>query len=279
MPERTIGELSVETFDTIDAQAGVTFAITTRAGGSSPIPFGGLNLGGHVGDDPAAVAANRAQLSTLTGMGVDALSFGAQVHGTNVAVLERPGQTFAGTDALVTDRPDVPLVILVADCVAIGLVDPVRGVVGIAHAGWRGTLGDIAASTIAVMHDVFGTQASDVLAAVSPSIGPCCYQVGAEVTDAFYAEHPTIAPDVLAPPDFASAGSFEGVNDDRSMLDLWAANARMLERAGVPAGNIDVAEMCTACNTDRFFSHRAEKGRTGRFAGLIQRHARTQRAW
>jgi len=279
MPERTLDDITIETFAAIDALAGVTFAITTRAGGSSAAPFAGFNLGGHVGDDPAAVATNRAQLSALTGLGAEALSFGAQVHGTNVAVVDRPGQSFADTDSLITDRPDLPLVILVADCVVIGLCDPVRGCLGIAHAGWRGTLGDIASRTLATMRKHFGTDPSDVVAAVSPSIGPCCYQVGPEVTDAFYADHPDIALDVLAPPDFASAGSFEGVNDDRSMLDLWAANRRMLERAGVPAGNIDIAEECTACNTDRFFSHRAESGQTGRFAGVIQRHARTQRAW
>jgi YfiH family protein len=279
MPERTIGELTVETFDTIDARDGVTFAITTRAGGTSAAPFESLNLGGHVGDDASDVEANRARLSALTGLDAGALSFGAQVHGTHVAVVDRPGRNFADTDALVTNQPDVPLVILVADCAVIGLVDPVRGCVGIAHAGWRGTLEDIAAKTLDVMRDRFGTDPAQVVAAVSPSIGPCCYQVGPEVTDAFYAGHPDIAPDVLAPPDFASAGSFEGVNDDRSMLDLWAANCRMLERAGVPVGNIDVAEVCTACNTDHFFSHRAESGRTGRFAGVIQRHEKTHRAW
>jgi YfiH family protein len=279
MPWRDVADITLRTFDAIDGCAGVSFAITTRSGGASAQPFESLNLGGHVGDRADAVAANRGKLSALTGLEAEALSFGAQVHGTRVEVVTRPGQSFADTDALITDRPDLPLVILVADCVVIGLVDPVNGAIGIAHAGWRGTLGDIAAGTVAAMQAHLGTVPSDVLAAIGPSIGPCCYQVGPEVTDAFYATHPDIAPDVLAPPDFASAGSFEGVNDDRSMLDLWAANRLLLERAGVPDGNIDVAGICTACNTDRFYSHRAEHGRTGRFAGVIQRHQRTRRAW
>jgi hypothetical protein len=163
--------------------------------------------------------------------------------------------------------------------VGIGLCDPVRGVVGVAHAGWRGTLADIVSRTVGVMSERFGTEPTDVRAAVGPSIGPCCYQVGPEVSDAFSADHPDIAPEIISPPDLASAGSFEGVNEDRSMLDLWTANRLMLERAGVPPDRIEVSGACTACNTDRFFSHRAQRGRTGRFAALVQRHGRTRRAW
>lgn len=279
MPERIVGNITVETFETIDARGDVTFAVTTRAGGTSTPPFDSLNLGTHVDDDARAVAANRERLSALTGLEAGALCLAGQVHGSNVAVVERPGERHADTDALVTARADVPLVILVADCVVIALCDPVRAVVGVAHAGWRGTLADIAAKTVGVMGGRFGTSPSDLLAAVSPSIGPCCYQVGPEVGDAFVAAHPDLAPEILSPPDFGSAGSFQGVNQDRSMLDLWTANRLMLERAGVPAAQIDVSGECTSCNTDRFFSHRAGKGRTGRFAGIIQRHERTRRAW
>lgn len=279
MTERNLGDITVETFDLFDAREDVTFAVTTRRGGVSAAPFASLNLGAHVGDDDAAVAENRERLSAFTGVAAEALCLGGQVHGTRVAVVEEPGGRFEKTDALVTALPDVPLMILTADCAAVALYDPVRAAVGIAHAGWRGTLADIAAVIIGVMRGRFGTAPPELLAAVGPSIGPCCYQVGPEVTDAFYAAHPDIAPDILSPPDFASAGSFEGVNDDRSMLDLWTANRLMLERAGVPPQHIEVSGSCTACNTDRFFSHRAEKGRTGRFAAVIQRHGRTRRAW
>jgi YfiH family protein len=190
------------------------------------------------------------------------------------------GTAVESADAMVTSVPDAPLVILVADCVVVGLYDPVRGAAGIAHAGWRGTLGGIATATLRTMGQTFGTQAADVVAAIGPSIGPCCYVVGPEVVDAFYAEHPDIAPEVLGVPDFASAGSFNGaVNEDRMVLDLWKANSLQLEAAGVPAGQIDVAGACTACDTLHFFSHRAENGRTGRFAGVMMLHKGTRRPW
>jgi len=271
MPQRVIEGLDVVTFNGFDAHPGVTHAITTRHGGSSAPPFDTLNLGQHVGDDRDAVARNRERLARLVGSPVERVTFASQVHGTRVAVINERGAGSAvpDTDALITAHPGLPIVILVADCVVIGLYDPVRHVAGIAHAGWRGTLGGVAVKTVETMRDVFRTDPADLVASIGPSIGPCCYTVGPDVTDAFFAEHPEMADDVLTPPDFASAGSFEGVSDDRMMLDLWQANERLLAGAGVPPDHIETAGRCTSCETDTFFSHRAESGRTGRFAGVI----------
>ena len=131
---------------------------------------------------------NRSLLTAITGCQPDALTFGGQVHKTHVVVVDdtNAGGGFEDTDAMITDQPDVPLVILVADCVVVGLYDPVRRAAGIAHAGWRGTLGSIAQKTLSAMQATFGTNPRDVVAAIGPSIGPCCYEVGAEVVDAFY---------------------------------------------------------------------------------------------
>lgn len=271
MPQRAIAGLDVWTYDVFDAHAGVFHAVTTRQGGVSASPFESLNLGLRVDDDPAAVAENRARVAMLAGVAPDGVCYASQVHGARVTTVgaSDAGTTLPETDALITRQPDLPLIILVADCVAVGLYDPVRRAIGIAHAGWRGTLGDIAGETVAAMGRAFGTKPADLVASVGPSIGPCCYTVGPEVTDAFFADHPEMADDILAPPDFASAGSFEGVAEDRMMLDLWQANELLLVAAGVDPARIEVAHLCTSCETDRFFSHRAENGCTGRFASLI----------
>lgn len=282
MPMRTVDNLPLLTFESFDAHAGVGFAVTTRHGGESASPFDALNLGLGVADDPDTVGRNRARVAAATGAQPGRLTFAGQVHGARVAVVgeDDAGRRFAETDGLVTNRPDTPLVILVADCVAVGLYDPVRQAVGIAHAGWRGTLGAIVAETVRAMEREFGSTPGDLIAGIGPSIGPCCYEVGPEVVEAFYERHPEIAPDILSTPDFASAGSFEGaVNDDRMVLDLWRTNALLLEGAGVPPSHIETAATCTSCNTRDFFSHRAEGGRTGRFGGVIQLYGRSPRPW
>lgn len=260
------------TFNHFDAHDGVAAFATTRLGGVSNKPFDTLNLGFSTGDDRDDVLANRARVAKALGASPERIVTAGQVHGTNVAVVRESdaGSLIRETDALVTDVPGLPLLILTADCVAVLLCDTRRRAVGIAHAGWRGTLANIVGATVETMHDAFGTKPSDLIAAVGPSIGPCCYEVGAEVVDAFFAEHAAIADEILQPLDFASAGSFEaGVNEDHRILDLWRANALMLIDAGVPEGNIDIAEACTAHNTAQFFSHRAEGGRTGRSGAVI----------
>jgi YfiH family protein len=252
--------------------AGARVIVTTRVGGESVGPYATMNLGRRGGDDLAVVDRNRACAASLVASTRDRLTFGDQVHGAAVAVVgpADAGRVFDATDALVTDVPGVPLVILTADCAAVFLYDPVRRAVGIAHAGWRGTVAGVAARTVESMHDAFGSVPADMVAGIGPAIGPCCYQVGADVIDAVEDALPGQARDVLVTPDMASAGSFHrSVNEDRLHLDLWRANELGLVDAGVPEANIEVAAMCTSCRTDLFYSHRAEKGITGRFGGLI----------
>jgi len=260
------------TFESFDARDHVHAFVTTRHGGESTGPYATLNLGLRSGDDAEVVTRNRARVAAIATDAARPLVFGKQVHGTNVAVVPagHTGPAFEDTDALVTARRDVPLTILTADCTAIFLFDPVNRAVGLAHAGWRGTVAGIAVSTLERMHTEFGSRPHDVIAAIGPSIGPCCYEVGAEVVDAFVMQQPDIAEEVLADPDFASAGSFRaGVNEGKKMLDLWRANELILMEAGVMEDRIEIARLCTSCRTDLFYSHRAEKGVTGRFAGVI----------
>ncbi len=145
-----------------------------------------------------------------------------------------------------------------ADCPLIALVDPGRRAIGLVHASRRGTLGRIAARAVRAMERLLGCRASDLVAAIAPSIGPCCYEVGDEVL----AEARRALPD---------ADRFFSRRNGRLHLDLWAANTEQLVEAGMPPQRIEAPTLCTRCHSDEFFSHRASGGRTGRFALLLGR--------
>jgi YfiH family protein len=273
--ERSIHGVRILSFESLGAHSGVDAVVTTRHGGESTGPFATLNLGLRTGDDAEIVRRNRARAASVVGAAPAWLTFGRQVHGARVAVVgnaER-GAAFDDTDALVTNASLVPLVILTADCAAIFYFDPAHRAVGIAHAGWRGTVSRIAARTVDAMRVAFGTTPSDLTVAIGPSIGPCCYEVGNDVIDAVATAFPEHADELLLEPDMASAGSFRAaVNEDRKHFDLWRANELVLQRAGVRDDRLDVSRLCTACRTDLFYSHRAEKGNTGRFGGIVMLH-------
>jgi copper oxidase (laccase) domain-containing protein len=138
----------------------------------------------------------------------------------------------------------------------------------------------VAAATVARMQAAFGSRPEDLVAAIGPSIGPCCYEVGADVIDAVTAAFGEHAHELLVEPDMASAGSFRAsVNEDRKHFDLWRANEHALIAAGVPEHRIESSALCTSCRTDLFYSHRAEHGRTGRFGALAVLHGTTSRIY
>jgi YfiH family protein len=273
MKKHIVGPIEFFTYDSFSQQGGVSCVTTTRAGGLSTAPFESFNLGLRCEDDEDAVIDNRAQLSLVTRAFPDLLTFGRQVHGAGVTVVtgELIGSgaldadsAIADTDGMVTDIPDVPLVVLVADCTALSLYDPIKEVIGVAHAGWRGTVAGIAAVTVKTMDEAFGTRPSDLIAGIGPSIGPCCYEVGGEVADRFRDDCP---------------GTVIEQGSGAAHVDLWKANALQLSIAGVRQDRIEVAGLCTSCHRDEFYSHRAENGRTGRFASLIMLHDKTHRSY
>ncbi len=237
----------------------LTQGIFTRQGGVSKAPWSSLNLGGNVGDEAPAVRHNH--LLMYGTLGVDAARACSvwQVHSADVILVDGPVQGrrwLALADAMITDRPNTPLSMRFADCVPLLFHDPVQGVIGMAHAGWRGTVQGVAANTVRTMTTAYGCKPQNVMAGIGPSIGPDHYQVGEEVVAAV----------------LQYFGSTDGLirrdpDDGTAYLDLWAANRLDLERAGVE--QIEIAEICTATRTDEFFSHRAEKGRTGRFGAVI----------
>ncbi len=157
-------------------------------------------------------------------------------------------------DALITNLPYMVLTVLTADCVPILLYDPVQGAVGAVHAGWRGSRAEILPKTIAAMQDAFGCVVEDMLVAIGPAIGQCCYEVGLEVAEHFG--------------DYGGA-VIEGRGENKYMLDLKEVNRLQASACGILPAHTEVTEICTSCSRDRFFSYRAEQGCSGRFISAI----------
>ena len=241
---------------------GASLAVTSREGGVSRGGYASLNIGLHVGDDPAAVIENRRRAAAALGRGLDDLVFAEQVHGAGVALVRSADrgrgartieEAFAGADALVTGEPGPVLVGLGADCPVVGLFDAGAPALGVAHAGWRGVAAGVIEATIVAMMEAHGARPERMLAIVSPSIGPCCYEVGTEVIEAIGTGH-------------ARTGHARPGTRGRPHLDLRAAVEARLRAAGVK-GSIEGEPLCTACAPDRLFSHRGARGRpTGRHA-------------
>ncbi len=234
----------------------LTQAVTTRHGGVSLAPFNTLNLGSTVGDDPANVRENWQRLHQALDLDPQSTVDARQAQAAQVARVgaEQRGTRISNVDALMTDAPGVPLLLRFADCVPILFYDRRHRAVAIAHAGWRGTVGKVVTNTVRAMGEAFGTEPGDLAACICPSIGPCCYEIGADVQAHIREAFPE-ATDLL----IRHNGSVH--------FDLWEANARQLRELGV--GEIEVAGICTADHTEDLYSWRREQAHTGRFAALI----------
>jgi purine-nucleoside/S-methyl-5'-thioadenosine phosphorylase / adenosine deaminase len=232
-------------------------AIFTRHGGVSRPPYASLNLGLAVGDDPDAVHTNHERICEALGIDAVRMAKCHLVHGHTIQVVTATlaGGWLGKADGMVTAQPGVFLTMRFADCVPILLHDPQRRAVGLVHAGWRGTVQDVAGAAVRTMVSELGCAPGDISAVIGPSIGPCCYEVGADVISAVGSALPDSAP------------LFGYRNGGAAHFDIWEANRRQLLAAG--AGCVRAMDLCTACRNDRFFSHRAEGGRTGRFGAVI----------
>jgi YfiH family protein len=249
-------------------EAGFANGFSTRLGGTSPMPEGALNLAGFNDDTAENIYENRRRFLQLFD-GEWSLAAGWQVHGADVRVVldesdaRGPDGARGETehcDALVTNASGVLVGVKTADCVPVILGDTRTRAVAAIHAGWRGTLARIVAKTIERMRKQYGTKASDVRAAIGPAARACCYEVGAEVIEAFEQGFPD-AGELLTQ---TRAG--------HALIDLQRANRRQLLAAGVSQERIHVAPLCTMCRTDLFFSYRREKnlrGRVGRLMSVI----------
>ena len=237
----------------------VFHAVLTRNGGFSQAPYNSLNTGGTVGDDPNAVLNNHQKIYQVLGFDYKSRFDVWQVHRTKILCAEKPrepGTLHTKADGILTDKEDITLFMRFADCVPILLMDPVKNVIGIIHAGWQGTSQKIAQAAIKKMQDCYQTRPEDILAGIGPSICQQCYEVGPEVKNAFMENFGE------------SAKGFFKNKGNHSFLDLWKANQETLRDAGVT--QIETSGICTACHLDDWFSHRAEGGRTGRFGVLMK---------
>jgi polyphenol oxidase len=225
---------------------------TTRSGGVSDAPLDSLNLGSHVGDDPAHVRENERRLGAFLGIDAESIVTTGQVHGTEIAVVTAPGR-LDGYDALITNVRGLFVGILTADCYPILIHDRRTGACGAAHAGWQGAAGRIAEKTVNAMCDAFGTRPEDCLAWVGTGISGERYEIGGEVAARFDKRYLKPSP------------SGEG----RQLLDLSAANRDQLIEAGIPSSQVQCSEFCSFRDADRFYSYRRDNGKTGRMLALV----------
>lgn len=235
---------------------------TTRFGGVSEGYLSSLNIGMHRGDAPENVAQNYVNLSRLLGVSCDDFVVTKQTHSDIVRAVsaEDRGKCLVEgaspeCDALITNTPGLALVVFTADCTPILLHDPVTGAVGAAHAGWRGTAADIAGKTVRAMQQYYGCDPANIRAAIGPNIAQCCFETDRDVPDGMLAAFGR------------EANAFIRPLGEKYYVNLKEINALALRRAGV--SHIEISAECTACQPDRFWSHRRAGAQRGSQGAII----------
>ena len=250
----------------LDGTGIVRHFFTTREGGVSEGHLSSLNLSFSRGDDPENVRENFARVAEAIGQPQDHFVFTDQTHTANVRVvtaedagkgLTKP-RDYTAVDGLVTNVPGLVLSAFIADCVPVMFVDPVRHCIGLSHSGWRGTAGRIGRETVRILHEQYGTDPADLYCAIGPSICQDCYEVSKDVADVFAEEFAGHEDEILI-----------AKENEKYQLDLWKANEIVLTEAGVRPERITVTDVCTCCNPDLLFSHRASKGMRGNLGAFL----------
>ncbi len=239
----------------------VRHCFTTRMGGVSRGIYQSMNLGLSTGDDKKLVLKNYEIICNALGFDIETLVLSKQVHKDHIVRVGKEScgsgifypASYEDADALITNEKGVTLVAFFADCVPILLFDKEKNVLAVVHAGWRGTVLKIVLKTIQTMAHSFGSNPENILAAIGPSIHPCCYEIGSEVAQKF-----TEA--------FQDTSSILFEKGQRIFCDLQQANAEAMISEGVLAENISWSGLCTSCNEQMLYSHRASKGKRGSLA-------------
>ena len=254
------------TFPALERYPFLLHAFSTRLGGVSGGVFSSMNLNFNRGDSGENVLENYRRICAAVGFDFNGLTASAQDHHTFIRRVTR-GDAGVGVtrprdmdsvDGLCTDEPGVVLVTSYADCVPLYFVDPVRRAIGLAHAGWRGTVARIGEKMVRKMREEFGSNPAELIAAIGPSIGPCCYEVDEPVSRQFSALS-----------DLEPDGFVRELPNGKYMLDLWECNRRILQAAGVLPEHIAAAALCTKCNPDLLFSHRVMGAARGGLAAMM----------
>lgn len=268
MIEKYTNSLSLRFFQHLSKYREIYHFITTRNGGFSGQPYDSLNLGFHVGDNSKIVLKNRELLASELGIPLGNFTTAKQIHGRNVKIITENlkgcgsynyDTVITETDAMITNVPNICLMVLQADCVPILFFDLKKKVIGVAHAGWKGTVLKVVQNTVKMLKEKFNCSTLDILVGIGPSIGPCCYEVG---------------PEIISQIDRVFHNKKEYIyNETQSgtgYFDLWETNKIQLMQIGIPERNIEIAKICTCCNHILFFSYRHQRGETGRFgAGIM----------
>lgn len=245
-------------FDKLEAAGMVKHCFTTRAGGVSENIFSTMNLSFTRGDDKDSVMENYRRIASTLGERIESFVCSDQTHTTNVlrvgkeqcgigVTREKP---YTDVDGLITNEPGVVLATFYADCVPLYFVDTKNKAIGLSHSGWKGTVGRMGQATLQLMTEEFGTNPTDVVAAIGPSICQDCYEVSEDVAEQFADEFRNHQDEILIN---------KGMG--KYLLDLWKANEIVLTEAGVKKDNIAVTNICTCCNPALLFSHRASQGK------------------
>ena len=243
-------------------------AFTTRFGGVSESPFNNLNLAYNVGDNESRVAENRKIILDVLNIDYRNTVSAQQIHKDRIALVRKEdkgkgafkySKGIAQADALITDIPGIPLLMCYADCVPIFILDPVKKVIALIHSGRRGTELELTLKTLFKMKKIFETNPHSCLAAIFPSIGPCCYSI----------KEPNKIDSYWLNEDKYNGEPISLQNKSGRSLDLRKANYWQLIKAGVPGKNIFINEICTADHPELFFSYRRDKGNTGRMAAIF----------
>ena len=244
----------------------INHAFSTRLGGVSEGEFTSMNMAFNRGDNPESVTENYKRICKSAGFDFDSLTASAQDHNTFVRAVtsENKGvgiykpRDLQSVDALITNEKGVTLVTYYADCTPLFFVDTKQKAIGLAHAGWRGTVGRIGEKVVNKMTELYGTNPADIVAAIGPAISVCCYEVDKPCADNFYALSDLDSSRFVFPKD-----------NGKYMIDLLETNRQILVAAGVKNENITVSDVCTNCNSELLWSHRATKGKRGTMSAFM----------
>ena len=258
------------TFPSLSETGVVTHGFSTRLGGVSEGMFATMNLSFSRGDKEEAVRENYRRLGKAMGFSCENLIFSDQTHTTNVRVVTeadrgkgftRP-RDYTDVDGLITNVPGLVLATFYADCVPLFLVDPVHRAIGLSHSGWKGTVGKIGKHTVELMGETYGTRPEDLVVAIGPSICQACYEVSVDVIEQFQA--------AFVKGDWPEL--FYQKENGKYQLNLWRANELIFREAGLKPEQITTTDVCTCCNPQLLFSHRASKGKRGNLGAFLMLH-------
>lgn len=253
-------------FSNLEETGVVKHGFSTRLGGVSEGIFASMNVSFTRGDDKQAVEENYRRIAKALGVEEKSFVCSDQTHTTNVRLVTGNDcgkgvlreKDYTDVDGLITNEPGVTLATFYADCVPLFFVDPVHCAIGLSHSGWKGTVGRMGKQTILAMQEAFGTKSQDLVCAIGPSICQDCYEISEDVAQEFYREFLEHGDSIL-----------EAKENGKYQLDLWKVNAIILEEAGVLPQNIAVTNICTCCNPDLLFSHRASRGKRGNLGAFL----------